>query len=419
MLSWIVLNGVGPAPKMRLDFAKRITVLTGDNGFGKSFLLDVAWWTLTRTWAGNRALPRTGAEKPTIEYVVRGKTGDPKHTTSFYDRESENWKRPAGRPTMPGIVIYARVDGSFSVWDPARNYGNKSQKTGAFHFNERAVWDGLTVGGRKPCEGLIRDWVNWQKAKELQFEHLMKVLKTLSLPEEPISAAEPARVSRADGFDTPMIRTRYGVVPLTHASAGVRRVAGLAYLLVWAWREHGLASKLLEQEPERRIVLLVDEPETHLHPKWQRLVLPALLRATNVLMKSEHVDVQVVTATHSPLVLASLEPVFDEKRDSLCDLNLVTDEAGETQVAVTQVPWRLRGDVNAWLTSEVFDLKTTRSSEAEKVLDEAARAISNPASVDKARAQKLDQSLRKVLGDTDPFWVRWRYVGEQKGWLAK
>ena len=25
--------------------------LTGDNGLGKTFLLDIAWWVLTQTWS--------------------------------------------------------------------------------------------------------------------------------------------------------------------------------------------------------------------------------------------------------------------------------------------------------------------------------------------------------------------------------
>ena len=33
-------------------------------------------------------------------------------------------------------------------------------------------------------------------------------------------------------------------------------------------------------------------------------------------------------------------------------------------------------------------------------------------------AQKLDQQLRGVLSETDPFWIRWRFVAEKKGWLA-
>ena len=57
MLKSLMLHGVGRAPEMAIDFAERINVITGDNGLGKSFLLDVAWWALTRTWEETPALP--------------------------------------------------------------------------------------------------------------------------------------------------------------------------------------------------------------------------------------------------------------------------------------------------------------------------------------------------------------------------
>jgi DNA repair ATPase RecN len=59
MLESLHLKNVGPAPELRWELAKRLNLITGDNGLGKSFLLDVAWWALTRTWSGTIALPTT------------------------------------------------------------------------------------------------------------------------------------------------------------------------------------------------------------------------------------------------------------------------------------------------------------------------------------------------------------------------
>lgn len=50
MLDSLQLQNVGPAPQMRMEFAPRLNLITGDNGLGKSFLLDVAWWALTRSF---------------------------------------------------------------------------------------------------------------------------------------------------------------------------------------------------------------------------------------------------------------------------------------------------------------------------------------------------------------------------------
>ena len=52
MLTQLSLSGVGPVAKLHARFANRLNVVTGDNGLGKSFLLDVAWWALTGTWPG-------------------------------------------------------------------------------------------------------------------------------------------------------------------------------------------------------------------------------------------------------------------------------------------------------------------------------------------------------------------------------
>jgi hypothetical protein len=66
--------------------------------------------------------------------------------------------------------------------------------------------------------------------------------------------------------------------------------------------------------------------------------------------------------------------------------------------------------------SEAFDLGSSRSLEAEAVLQQAALILSEK-DIDHAKAKALDTTLRGLLGDTDPFWIRWRYVGEKQGWL--
>ena len=55
MLDWLKLTRVGPAPELEVEFAERVNILSGDNGLGKTFILDVAWWALSRTWAGHPA----------------------------------------------------------------------------------------------------------------------------------------------------------------------------------------------------------------------------------------------------------------------------------------------------------------------------------------------------------------------------
>ncbi len=128
-------------------------------------------------------------------------------------------------------------------------------------------------------------------------------------------------------------------------------------------------------------------------------------------------QVQLITATHSPLVLASTEPFFDPQRDAWFDIDLVqeSDQAAH-QVKVTHRSFSRKGGANEWLTSEAFDLPSSRSVEAEQVLERAAKALSDHGmSIEDAQA--VDKELREVLSDTDPFWLRWRYVAQKRGWL--
>ena len=143
-----------------------------------------------------------------------------------------------------------------------------------------------------------------------------------------------------------------------------------------------------------------------------RRIVPALLSVVGKLVPQA--AVQIMTTTHSPLVLASLEPLFSEV-DAWFDLDMVPRDAGQ-EVELTRRPWVRHGEASAWLTSEAFDLRSARSVEAELLLDQAAQVLVDE-SFDHQQAKKLDAELRKVLGDTDPFWIRWRFVGEKQGWL--
>ena len=104
MLKSLKLTGVGPAQRMLVEFGERLNVITGDNGLGKSFLLDIAFWAMTRRWpgevnprltSGKRALPRPH-EGGEISFDFTSRTGAESYT-SRYDRRAESWTGRPGR----------------------------------------------------------------------------------------------------------------------------------------------------------------------------------------------------------------------------------------------------------------------------------------------------------------------------------
>ena len=332
---------------------------------------------------------------------------------------AQNWKISQGRPTNSGLVFYTLADGSFAVWDPARNFwkakadDEDNERPSAYVFSPKEVWDGLQHNdGTWICNGLIRDWASWQKEKGRAFEYLQAVLKVLSPSSgEQLVPGALTRISLNDARDMPTLTMPYGQdVAVVHASSGMQRIICLAYFLVWCWEEHLKAKELLGEEPETKTIFLIDEVESHLHPKWQRTVIPALMNVMDQLMSSS--EVQLIAVTHSPLIMASVESFFDSKQDSWFDFDLVDNE-----VVLTKRDFIRQGDIRSWLTSEAFDMKSGYSVEAERVLEEAVQALKNK-SFNKNNAVALDARLRKVLSDTDPFWMRWRFVAEKKGWLS-
>jgi hypothetical protein len=116
---------------MKIEFSPRLNFLTGDNGLGKSFILDIAWWALTRTWASHPARPSKWYKKPSISIAYRNDL----HPIYEYKANEETWSIKTGAEPFPNYsVIYAQVDGGFSIFDPIRNWIEKRGQTKSSAF---------------------------------------------------------------------------------------------------------------------------------------------------------------------------------------------------------------------------------------------------------------------------------------------
>lgn len=118
-----------------------------------------------------------------------GRAGSPR-TPPPGEPRTQGWKRKPGRPSNPGLVVYARVDGSFSVGTRPRITGFIRWPTGAigniqpvFHFTPDEVLNELLGPDKQVvCRGLIDDWTRWQQVGDprLPLCRLIEVLLTWS-----------------------------------------------------------------------------------------------------------------------------------------------------------------------------------------------------------------------------------------------
>lgn len=431
MLKYLKLENIGPALELELELSPRVNMITGDNGLGKSFLLDAAWFAHTGLW------PSEVNPKLSVGLPARPKSDGPaaiKWADSLSEMELDSYRRATYQgfdfgwhfsetnlPRDKRLVIYLMSDNSVAVFDPLRHHAAPTNQVvnnrKCLVFDPTQVWNGLMdEESNWQCNGLIRDWATWQGEGATAFDNLKSVLSLLSPSET--NLLQPGglrRISIEDSRRMPTISMPYeGEVPLIHTSAALRRILAFAYLIVWAWDEHQSVAKIRRTDPIRDILILFDEVEAHLHPSWQRKILPALMSVGTRLERLP--NLQLIATTHSPLVMASLEPHFDSEKDAWFDLDLVRDNGAAPHVELTKREFQKLGGANDWLVSEAFDQKQPGISiEAERTLEKASAAL-KAESIDLEEVNKIDQDMARYLSPTDPTWTIWRMSGKQKGW---
>ena len=98
-------------------------------------------------------------------------------------------------------------------------------------------------------------------------------------------------------------------------------------------------------------IVMVDEVDLHLHPKWQMTVLPTLAK--------ELKNIQFIVTSHSPLIVGSLEW-----------MNIIVMEAGPDQSSVAKrIESPVHGlDADQVLLTDFFGMESTRAPGKRKAL---------------------------------------------------
>jgi hypothetical protein len=132
-----------------------------------------------------------------------------------------------------------------------------------------------------------------KKAKSLYKsikEALARILLDIGNPER-IHVHGPALPGRPDAPSGVWLDTYSGEVPLSSLSIGYQTMFAWTVDLAWRMAEHHKDSKEPLSEPA---IVLIDELDLHLHPRWQRRVRRDLSDAFP--------QVQFIVTTHSPVL---------------------------------------------------------------------------------------------------------------------
>lgn len=360
--------------ELELDLNRQLTVLIGVNGSGKSSIVH-ALDAMGRFWGGalktflSKADVRVGADSLTIR--LAGSTA-PEHWIRF----------SAGRhPTEDREVkdLVTSPTDYTDAWQP-RVRCLHTGRTRSLHRVE-----GQPPGADGPATS-----EQWFRAREDIENELRVRTRNLEAEDPALGLVRRALAELIPGIGNPHVERDEspGSSTLVFEKGGERLSSdmlsdGEKSLVALAIQISSFLhpTRDVAGPLQREATIVIDEVELHLHPRWQRLVVPRLLRAFP--------SCQFVVTTHSPQVLGSVE------LDSILLLE-------DFNVYPASHPTRGR-DSNAML-EEVMGA-TARDPATENELDEAARLVEVGSNEE---AEAAVEKLAARFGDDDREVVRLR-----------
>ena len=312
--------------KLKLSLDPSLTVLHGDNGYGKTSVLsaiavglgdeamlgpflDVFIYFCEEDW-------REGAGNPLVSLTsMDGKACERPGTRSVFEREKAEIEMSGRREIMEKALV-------------GNSQENRKIPIGALYGNDRTVsdvpesvvsprqlprriprLDALkgALSARTDFEDLFA-WFYFKEDEELREQKERRdfdyQLKEVSAVRQAISSmlpevSDPRTESNPPRFIVSQ-KSEHGQVEklsLDQLSGGYRIVLALAADLA---RRMVQGNPHLDDPLKSEAIVLIDEVELHLHPGWQQRILGDLQRTFP--------NAQFIVSTHSPQVLTTVEP---------------------------------------------------------------------------------------------------------------
>ena len=142
-----------------------------------------------------------------------------------------------------------------------------------------------------------------------------------------------------------------------------------------------LAIKMLN--PENSIIL-IDEPELSLHPKWQQRIVDVYRKIGK--------NNQIIIATHSPHILGSV------RKENIMLLD--KDDEGQIVVRTGDELYDSYGQPTDRVLKDIMGLETTRNPKVFKLLEEAGELVDKNEYESEEFKTKY-KKLREILGNKD------------------
>ena len=351
------LTNVGPFDDIEFEFDRQVNVFTGPNNSGKSTVL----WALGDILVSNFEFPRKlFREGNPAEFGVQLWGNSSKELSGHlpivqssdggYWNE-ERWEQRVSFLNEVGYTNFIpalRRSTDFRSHGPTSGYRDTQSEAPSDIFL-RALRSRRADRGQENLEQPPRNRLS-TRAVLISDEEVIQQIIDLDYRSyrrnEPASRGIIVKIGEmaseiTEGFPIkfvgvaederglfPQFHTPDGDVPLNVLSQGTQSIIQwLAHFLI-GYAEHYDFPDNLE---DKAGIFIVDEIDAHLHPSWQRRIIPTLTK--------HFPNLQIFCSTHSPLMLAGLK----EGQAQL----LRRDDQGKVTVS------RNEGDIIGWSVDEI------------------------------------------------------------------
>jgi predicted ATP-binding protein involved in virulence len=378
-------------------FQPGVNLVVGVNGVGKTSVLDALGVCLSAVVQQANKLRgraeaftlddiRIGAEALTVECGVQIGTGDYAYLVHRPREASTPQRRKAGIPreqvhdTPERAEFIGEAPSLITGDEPGGRPLAVLFSTNRAVPSERAPGKGVAAGGVAAAfadafanrELRLGEFGAWMKVQESMRSERPAAGRVLAACQEAAARFLPGYSNlRLDGGDRPQLSIARGTtrIPARQLSDGERGTLALVLDLTrrLAQANPGLADPAAQAEA----VVLIDEIDLHLHPKWQRQIVHNL--------RAAFPRCQFIATTHSPQVIGEVE---HERIQIIADGQVYS-------------PTHSYGVDSSRVLEELMD-SASRTSEAQELISQASRAVSAQRFDD---AQLLVDQLEKLTGN--------------------
>lgn len=378
-LQSLTLRNIGNFKTIEISFDENWNLLLGDNGGGKSTILRAI--TLALSGSDSRGegmaarLLRNGEQEGSIELTFGSSRV---RTTLVRDGTRVQMRSLHITPLQAGQVLVLAF--------PALRGVTTTQPTGPTRMEaaDPSVDDVAPLLQEKVDTRLnqLKQWVintaiqseNSPNGREARmFSTFKDVIRDIV----PGRHVELRRVDRQTW--TVWLNTDDGEVSFDSLSQGTSSILGWVGVLLQRLYD---VYPSLDKPEEGSALVIIDEIDAHLHPRWQRKLV--------TLTREKFPNVQMVASSHSPLLAGAM------RRN---ELRIVERDPETDEMRAAPPREDLSGQkADAILTSSLFALPTSRSPEAEKKINEYFALFHKPGktSAETVRLRSLEEELEHL-----------------------